>query len=139
LAREQERRAGGTLRIALEVDSDLRDLPPTAASHVYRIVQEGLTNIVKHANAGWARVALGFRPDPDERDARCRHWLELTIENDGSGAADRRRDIGGNGLGLIGMHERAMALGGHLEVNDLGDRGFKLHAIIPVRLEGPAP
>ena len=37
-------------------------LPPTAASHVYRIVQEGLTNIGKHANASRARVALGFAP-----------------------------------------------------------------------------
>ena len=49
LAREQERRAGGKLKILLEVDGDLHGLPPTAASHVYRIVQEGLTNIGKHA------------------------------------------------------------------------------------------
>ena len=49
LAREQERRAGGKLEIQLEVDGDLHGLPPTAASHVYRIVQEGLTNIGKHA------------------------------------------------------------------------------------------
>ena len=51
--------AGG-LRISLEIDGDLQALPPTAASHVYRIVQEGLTNIGKHADATRARLALGL-------------------------------------------------------------------------------
>ena len=66
LARDQERRAGGRLRISLEIDGDLQGLPPTAASHVYRIVQEGLTNIGKHANAGRARVVIGFSAEPGE-------------------------------------------------------------------------
>ena len=52
LARDQERLAGGQLKILLEIKGDLRALPPKAASHVYRIVQEGLTNINKHAHAG---------------------------------------------------------------------------------------
>ena len=135
LAREQERRTGGDLKILLQVDGDLHGLPPTVASHVYRIVQEGLTNISKHANASQARVAFGIRPDKSDATPQ-RRWLALTIEDDGCGAVDRSRGAEGNGLGLIGMHERVMALGGQLDVNDLGGRGFKLHAMIP--FEAPA-
>ena len=56
LAIEHERRAGGDLQISLEINGDLQALPPTAASHVYRIVQEGLTNISKHAGATRGRA-----------------------------------------------------------------------------------
>ena len=138
LARDQERRAGGKLKIALAIDGDLQGLPPTSASHVYRIVQEGLTNIGKHANASLARIDLGLRPEPREQ-ATCRRWLELTIEDDGCGAADSRNGAAGaegDGFGLIGMRERVMALGGQLDVIDLEGRGFKLHAMIP--FEAPA-
>jgi two-component system, NarL family, sensor histidine kinase UhpB len=139
LARDQERRAGGKLKIALAIDGDLRGLPPTSASHVYRIVQEGLTNIGKHANASLARIDLGLRPEPGE-EATCRSWLELTIEDDGYGAGDRRNGATDDGFGLIGMRERVMALGGQLDVIDLEGRGFKLHAMIPFEAPGgPSP
>jgi signal transduction histidine kinase len=131
LARDHERLAGGRLKISLETNGDLRVLPPTAASHVYRIVQEGLTNINKHAHAAQARVDLGFRPEAGDPTTSERRWLTLTIENDGCGAADSGIVAQGNGFGLIGMRERVMALGGQLDIIDLGDRGFKLHAMIP--------
>jgi two-component system, NarL family, sensor histidine kinase UhpB len=132
LARDQERLAGGPLKISLVIDGDLRALPPRAASHVYRIVQEGLTNINKHANARQARVVLRLRPQAgEETTASDRRWLTLTIEDDGCGAVDSGMAVQGNGLGLIGVHERVTALGGQLEVIDLGDKGFKLDAVIP--------
>jgi two-component system, NarL family, sensor histidine kinase UhpB len=131
LARDQERLAEGQLKISLEIDGDLRVLPRTAASHVYRIVQEGLTNINKHAHAGQARVALCFDPETGEETALHRRWLALTIEDDGSGAVEGGIAAGDSGLGLVGMRERVMALGGTLDVIDLGDKGFKLHAMIP--------
>jgi two-component system sensor histidine kinase UhpB len=131
LARDHEQLAGGRLKISLETNGDLCVLPPTAASHVYRIVQEGLTNINKHAHAAQARVDLGFRPEGAGPTTSERRWLTLTIENDGSGAADGGIVAQGNGFGLIGMRERVMALGGQLDIIDLGDRGFKLHAMIP--------
>jgi two-component system, NarL family, sensor histidine kinase UhpB len=135
LARDQERRAGGELKISLEVDDDLRGLSPTAAAHIYRIIQEGLTNIGKHANAGRARVALGFRSETAKQTNRRWRCLALTIENDRC-KADRDTDAEGGGFGLIGMRERVMALGGQLDIVHLGDRGFRLHAVIP--LEAPA-
>ena len=113
LAREHERRAGGSLQISLEIDGDLHGLPPTAASHVYRIVQEGLTNIGKHAGATRARSLSASVPMPARRRRFGGRWLELTIEDDGCGANGSNA---GNGLGLIGMRERVMALGGQLDV-----------------------
>jgi signal transduction histidine kinase len=131
LARDHEQLAGGELKISLEINGDLGALPPTAASHVYRIVQEGLTNINKHAHGAHARVDLGFRPEAGDPTTSERRWLTLTIENDGRGAADSRMAVEGNGFGLIGMRERVTALGGQLDILDLGDRGFRLHAMIP--------
>jgi two-component system, NarL family, sensor histidine kinase UhpB len=131
LARDQERLAGGQLKISLEIEGDLRALPPKAASHVYRIVQEGLTNINKHAHAGQARVMLSFRPRAGEQTTSGQRWLALTIEDNGCGAIAAGIAAEGNGLGLIGMRERVMALGGQLDVIGPGDKGFKLHAMIP--------
>ena len=131
LARDHEQLAGGGLKISLEINGDLGALPPTAASHVYRIVQEGLTNINKHAHGAHARVDLGFRPEAGAPNTSERRWLTLTIENDGRGAADSGMAAEGNGFGLIGMRERVTALGGQLDILDLGDRGFRLHAMIP--------
>jgi signal transduction histidine kinase len=130
LAKDQERLADGQLKISLEIEGDHRALPRTAASHVYRIVQEGLTNINKHAHAGQARVAVSLGPKHGEETPPQRRWLALTIEDDGCGAGESGL-AKGNGLGLIGMRERVTALGGTLDVIDLGDKGFKLHAMIP--------
>jgi len=136
LARNQERWAGRELKISLAVDGDLQALPPTAASHVYRIVQERLTNIAKHAKASRARVSLGFRAAPEGQAGCGRQWLALTIEDDGCGAVDGIEAREGEGFGLIGMRERVMALGGRLEIIDLGERGFKLQAMIPFETQG---
>jgi signal transduction histidine kinase len=132
LARDQERLANGKLKISLEIDGDLRMLPRTAASHVYRIVQEGLTNINKHAHASHARVALSFDPNAAEQTTPQQRWLSLTIEDDGCRAVESGIAAEGSGLGLIGIRERVMALGGTLDVIDLGYKGFNLHAMIPV-------
>jgi len=143
LAKSQERLAGGKLRIQLKVGDDLQDVPSTAASHIYRIVQEGLTNIGKHANASRASVALDFRPEAPDQAMPGRRWLALTIEDDGCGRSDHGTAVEGEGesngkgagseggLGLIGMRERAAALGGQLNVVQL-DHGFRLQAMIPI-------
>jgi signal transduction histidine kinase len=112
------------------MDGGLDTLPPMAAAHVYRIVQEGLTNIGKHARASRARVALDLDPALPAHSAPQRRWLALTIENDGCGAVDNGATERGGRLGLIGMRERAMALGGQLDVMPLHG-GFKLRVVIP--------
>jgi len=106
-------------------------------------VQEGLTNIGKHANASRASVALDFRPEAPDQAMPGRRWLALTIEDDGCGRSDHGTAVEGEGesngkgagseggLGLIGMRERAAALGGQLNVVQL-DHGFRLQAMIPI-------
>ena len=132
LAGDQQRLADGKLKISLEIDGDLRVLPRTTASHVYRIVQEGLTNINKHAHASHASVALSVGQETGEQQTTPhQRWLALTIEDDGCGAVERGMAAESGGLGLIGIRERVTALGGTLDVIDLGDKGFKLHAMIP--------
>jgi two-component system, NarL family, sensor histidine kinase UhpB len=131
LARDQERLANGRLKISLEIDGDLRVLPRTAASHVYRIVQEGLTNINKHAHAENARVALSLGSDAGKQIVPQQRWLSLTIEDDGCRAVGSGIAAKDGGLGLIGIRERVMALGGTLDVINLDDKGFRLHAMIP--------
>ena len=66
-----------------------------------------------------------------EQTKAQQHWLALTIEDDGCRAIERSIAREGSGLGLIGIRERVMALGGTLDVVDLGDKGFRLHAMIP--------
>ena len=82
------------------------------------------------------QVALGFGQDAGEHTTAQRRWLALTIEDDGGRDAENGVPAEGSGLGLIGIRERVMALGGTLDVIDLGDKGFKLHAMIP--FEAPA-
>jgi signal transduction histidine kinase len=76
-----------------------------------------------------------MRPEADN----VRRMLVLTIEDDGRGAVSRAAASGdsGLGLGLIGMRERAAALGGHLDIVRL-DQGFRLQAMIPVEREAEA-
>ena len=101
---------------------------PTAGVEVsaYRIVQEALTNVLRHAGATRADVAVRHRPDA----------LEIEVVDDG-GLSGSPRAAGGNapGLGLIGMRERAALLGGRLDAGPTAHGGFRVHAVLP--LESP--
>jgi signal transduction histidine kinase len=115
---EDVRRAG--LDIELEHAADLGDLPPGRALAGYRIVQEALTNALKHAPG--AHVAV--------RIARSASDVEIEVCGDpdpqaGSAAAE------GGGRGLIGMRERAALYGGTLEAGPTPDGGFRVRARLP--------
>jgi signal transduction histidine kinase len=109
-------------RLELNLNTAVDHLDERENITLYRIVQEGLTNVVKHAQAGHVRITL-------ERDAQ---GILLTIADDGTGAA-----AGGAaaGFGLVGMRERVEALGGRFEIASLAGRGFTIKAGIPVALE----
>ncbi len=96
----QVERAG--LPVSLQVSGPVRRLPATVELHVYRIVQEALTNTLKHAGPSAARVDLAYGTDA----------LELTVDDDGLGPAPVRPAVGGQGL--LGMRERAEVLGGQV-------------------------
>ncbi|MEQ8825372.1 MAG: histidine kinase [Filomicrobium sp.] len=130
LVKNEEERSGGRLRISLLIGCSLTSFSESSALHVYRIVQEGLTNIAKHTNADWARVSLVRRHEHADQDT----VLVLTIENNGC-RATRKIDPAnrsGFGLGLVGIRERVMALRGQLDITRSAENRFKICAVIPM-------
>jgi signal transduction histidine kinase len=109
--------------LTLQCDGDLCALGDSLNLAVYRIVQEGLTNVVRHAQA--ARV--------DVRVWRVESELRIQVADDGRGSDGD--DDGTAGLGLIGMRERVEALGGELRIDTAPGRGFRLFANIPIAAE----
>lgn len=130
LAVDQEGSSEGRLRIKLSIKGEVSRLSPTTACHVYRIIQEGLTNVVKHSDAREAKVALTLASRTTQKGPLDDRRLTLSIEDDGT-AASAAIPSGGGGLGLIGMRERIAALGGELSV-ERKPCGFVLHASIPI-------
>ncbi|MER5990280.1 sensor histidine kinase [Streptomyces viridosporus] len=96
-------------------------LAPAVDLAAYRIVQEALTNVHKHAGVDHARLHLHYRP----------RWLTITVEDDGR--ARPHRSHPGTGHGLIGMRERAASVGGKLEAAARSDGGFTVTAELPLR------
>ena len=115
----QSRAAG--LPVTLEVEGAARPLPAALDLSAYRIVQEALTNSLKHAGRAQARVLVRYAPDA----------LELEIVDSGPGMAPRGR-VDGAGRGLIGMRERVALFGGALDVGPAPEHGFRVRARLPL-------
>lgn len=117
---EQVETAG--LPVELRVDGEPHPLPTGVDVSAYRIVQEALTNVLKHA--GRARAAVHVRYHPTE--------VELEVIDDGRGRSDGGEDQG-LGHGLVGMRERVALFGGRLETGAMPTGGFAVRARLPVR------
>lgn len=102
---------------------DLSSLGEAINISVYRIVQESLTNVARHAAASDVRIDLRYIED--EKDPR----LVLSITDNGKGTEP---DMRGRGLGLIGMRERIEALGGSFTIRSAPGEGMTIEATIPV-------
>ena len=114
---------GAKLAVDLEVEGEPRPLPRTVEVSAYRIVQEALTNTIKHSGGTKASVRLRYEPSA----------LELEVVDDGTGTPVTPRDpLGGGGHGLIGMRERVNLHGGHLRAAPRPDGGFGVHATFPL-------
>ncbi len=126
---EQVRQAG----VSVEVDRDgePRALPSGVDLSAYRIVQESLTNAVKHAGPTTARVRLRYEPA----------WLEVVVDDDGPAPGRAPGPNGdeppGGGHGLLGMRERVSMLGGTFEAGPRGS-GFAVRARFPLGEPGPS-
>lgn len=114
----------------LMLQSDLRtggrQVDDALAQAVLRIIQEGLTNVVRHAAA--AQVSLSLHCVP--RDGG--EWMELALIDNGRGLSCEVSDAAGCGLGLIGMRERVAALGGTLSIGNIASGGVCLRARLPI-------
>jgi signal transduction histidine kinase len=111
-----ERVNAAGLPVELDVRGSVEALPAGPDLAVYRIVQESLTNTLKHADASRARVLI----------ERCADRVSVVVEDDGRGAL-----VGsdaGSGNGLRGMQERVAALGGTFQAGTTGERGFAVRA-----------
>jgi signal transduction histidine kinase len=110
---------GAGLEVDASVEGPLRRLPAGVDLSAYRIVQEALTNAMKHGGRCRARVVVRYGLDA----------LELEIVDDGRGGAGAP----GAGRGLVGMRERVVLLGGELTAGPAADgRGFQVHARLPL-------
>ena len=96
-----------------------RDLPPGLNLAAYRVVQEALTNVMKHAGQAKTTVRVQYRPAE----------LLITVCDDGSSAA---ATPGGGGRGLIGLRERIAVYGGELDAGPRPGGGWRLAARIPL-------
>jgi PAS domain S-box-containing protein len=122
LERHQQRLGGA---VALEGDlADLR-LPPTLETACFRVAQEALTNVARHAGAQSVRVEL----------RRVDGEVELTVRDDGAGfdvEAARRRAVSGQSMGLLGMEERVTLAGGRFAVESRPGSGTEIRVRLPL-------
>jgi len=108
------------LPVTVTVTGQQRPLPPEADQAAYRIVQEALTNVTRHAGHACASVHLHYTPEA----------LSIQVDDDGQGTGTRPS---GPGLGLVGMRERVSALGGRLQAGPQATGGFRVRAELPAR------
>ena len=122
---ERARAAG--LPVTVTVTGAERPLPPDVDQAAYRIVQEALTNVSRHAGHACASVQLHYTPQT----------LSIQVDDDGNGTlTSTSTRASGPGLGLVGMRERVSALGGRLQAGPQDDGGFRVHVELPAR--GPS-
>jgi two-component system sensor histidine kinase UhpB len=120
LVTEFNRRTG--IEVDARLDEDVRDLPAHLSTTLYRIVQEALTNITRHARA--TRVSISLKA--------CHPELQLTIEDNGVGFAQGTRSRNPGSFGLLGIRERALMLGGRLAVGNGPEGGARLVVRVPL-------
>ncbi|QHC23409.1 sensor histidine kinase [Streptomyces sp. GS7] len=116
-------RAGG-VPVALRVDGTPRPLAPGLELCAYRVVQEALTNVLKHAPGASAEVVLAYGP----------HHVGVSVTDDGEGVNPDRVRTGG-GHGLIGMRERAKLYGGTVSIGPRSDGGFAVRLTLPTSVQ----
>jgi signal transduction histidine kinase len=110
------------LPVDLEIEGEPVPLPAGVDLTAYRLVQEGLTNTIKHAAARHAEVRVSYDPG----------HVEIEVCDDGRGADGAALTSGDGGHGLVGMRERVSIYGGELEAGPRPGGGFRLRARIPV-------
>jgi len=113
-------RAAG-LPVNLVIDDNLAALPATVDVSVYRIVQEALTNVLKHAGPARADVTIGYEQDT----------VTIEVTDDGTGDPGHQAPAGGHGL--AGMRERAAVFGGELTAGPRPGGGFAVRGRLPIR------
>jgi signal transduction histidine kinase len=115
------------LQVSVEISGESRDLPAEVKTALFRVAQEALTNVVRHAEAKNARVCLDFGPQA----------VNLDVQDDGCGFDLEQAEAAARpSWGLLGMQERANLLGGQLTIHSLPGTGTRVHVSIPYENPG---
>ncbi len=133
---EVARAAGATIELSVHADG----VPPSVGAAAYRIVQEALTNAVRHGGRDDLTVRVGLRA--------AEGTLRVTVTDDGTGhgasgpvrtrVAHGQTAVGAPGFGLVGMRERARSVGGTLDAGPGPAVGFEVTAELPLHREEPS-
>lgn len=123
LARTAQLMRDAGLPVELELTGDLDSLGPAVGLGIHRLVQESLTNVLRHAGEG-ARARVQVR--------RADGSVEVTITDYGGNNEPRNVTAIGSGKGIVGMRERVAVLGGSLETGPTPGDGWRVHALLPV-------
>ncbi len=118
------------VHVHLAVSGNRDRLAPEVELVLYRVAQEAMTNVIKHAKATEARIVLTRRPDR----------VDLTVDDNGVGfdpSIVRPRDSRGLGLGLFGMEERVVLVGGSLAIRTLLPSGTRVAVSLPIQSQNP--
>ncbi|GAB3973263.1 histidine kinase [Actinoallomurus acanthiterrae] len=118
--------AAGGLTVDLRVEGERRELPATVDLAAYRIIQEALTNVHKHAGDAPATLRIAY----------TLRELQVEIIDSGPGGSTPGE---GTGHGLLGMRERAYSVGGAFEAGPRPEGGFRVHAVLPSADHSPGP
>jgi signal transduction histidine kinase len=110
------------LPVDFEIEGEPVPLPAGVDLTAYRLVQEGLTNTIKHAAARRAEVHVRYD----------RGHVEIEVSDDGQGVVGADATSNGGGHGLVGMRERVSIYGGELEAGSRAGGGFRLRARLPM-------
>ncbi|WBB70443.1 sensor histidine kinase [Micromonospora sp. WMMD812] len=116
----RDRLAGTGLPVTVEVDGEPAALPVAVDLAAYRVVQESLTNVLRHAGPATAAVRIRYTPT----------GVEVEVADTGRGVVGAAHGTAGSGL--AGMRERIVALGGSFEAGPTVGGGFRVHARLPV-------
>jgi signal transduction histidine kinase len=122
-----ERMTAGGLDVTLEVEGEPIDVPPLLGLSAYRIVQEALTNVVKHTGGAPTLVTLQYRPDALVVEVEDEGWVPMERL-----LASRSMTDSGSGMGIQGMRERAALFGGEVTIEKVRPAGFRVVARLPV-------
>jgi signal transduction histidine kinase len=114
--------AAGGIAVETHVEGTARPLPASVELAAFRICQEAVTNVVRHAGPATARICLSYGESE----------LAVQIDDDGRGAASDTSAGGEGGSGLGGMRDRATALGGSLDAGPRPGGGFRVRARLPL-------
>lgn len=115
------------VNLHFDCEDDIEECAGAAKIHLFRIVQECLTNIVKHAEADDIRIKLALK-EIAELDGHARSWIQLKISDNGRGFDPNQPR---RGFGLLGIRERVASLGGLFRLNTGPGEGVSLEVCVP--------